>query len=328
MRNGRDSSPMVYGITLNWNGKKDMIECVQALKKVNYPNLQIAVVDNGSKDGSAAAFRVKYPDLIIIENDRNLGYAEGFNTGMRYALQLGAEYFLVLNNDTVIEPNAVTELVKVAEQDPKIGFVSGKVYFYDEPRRLQTVGKNSHPVFIVGSEIGRGEIDSGQYDEIRERCFVDDVFLLVRKKVFEEVGGYDPTFFLMYEETDWCARVRRAGFKIMYTPNAKIWHKGNRDTSSNRSTTHQFYLARNQIPFMRRNTSSQHFYRFLITLLFSFKEPCVPRQAWRLLKRGRLKLLVAHLRGIASGLLWLLRKPHVRGHTSKSNALQASGNGI
>ncbi len=305
--------PKVYVIILNWNGKHDTIECIKSLKKVNYPNFEIVVVDNGSTDGSVSALRTKYPNITIIENGRNLGYAKGFNSGIRYALGKGADYFLILNNDTVIDPNALGELVRVAEKEHRTGFVSGKVYFYDEPNRLQTVGRSSHPILIVRDLIGHRELDNGQYDEIVERDFVDDVFLLVRRAVFEEVGGYDPTFFLMYEETDWCARVRRAGFKIMYTPFAKIWHKGNLETVTGRSTTHQFYLARNQIPFVRRNASPQRFRRFLMTFLFSYKPPYAPRQAWRLLKQGHFSLLAAYVRGIGSGLVWLLRNRHLTG---------------
>lgn len=297
--------PKVFVITLNWNRKDDTIECIDSLKKLNYPNFQIVVVDNGSVDGSVAAIRAQFPDITIIENRRNLGYAEGFNAGLKYAYEHRADYFLILNNDTVIDSHALTQLVKVAEQDSQVGFVSGKVYFYNEPNRLQTVGKNTHPVYIIGSDIGGKEIDVGQYDEIRERDFVDDVFLLVRRCAYEQVGGYDPTFFLMYEEADWCARVRRVGFKIMYAPRSKIWHKGNLWTSTGISTTHLFYLARNQIPFVWRNASPQHFWRFLLTLLFSYAPPGAPRQIWRLLKHRRFSLLAAYLRGIGSGLVWL-----------------------
>jgi GT2 family glycosyltransferase len=303
--------PKVYAITLNWNGRDDTIECIKSLKKSEYTNFQIVVVDNGSTDGSVPALRAEYPDVIVIENGQNLGYAEGFNTGMRHALQEGADYFLIINNDTVIDPRAIGALVSVAEQNPRTGFVSGKVYFYDEPNRLQTVGRARHPILMAHDLIGHKEIDVGQYDEVRERDFIDDVFLLVRRTVFEEVGGYDPTFFLMYEETDWCARVRRAGFKIIYTPDARIWHKGNKETSAGRSTIHQFYLARNQIPFMRRNASPPHFRLYLRTLLFSYKPLYAPRQAWRLLKRGEFRLLMAYLQGIGSGLLWLWFNRHV-----------------
>jgi len=303
--------PRVSSITLNWNGKDDTVECVASLRRLNYPNYDIVVVDNGSTDGSVSTLRAQYPDITIIENGRNLGYAEGFNTGLRYATQQKADYSLILNNDTVIDPSALAELVRVAERDPRIGFVSGKVYFYDEPNRLQTVGRLSHPVLLVYGQLGSGEEDQGQYDEVRECDFIDDVFLLVRQAVFEEVGGYDPTFFLMYEETDWCARVRRAGFKIAYAPSAKIWHKGHLGASSGRSPIHQFYLSRNSIPFVRRNGSRAQFRRFLLTYLFSYKPNYAPRIAWRLLRRGYYRLALAHLRGVGSGLVWLCRTQRV-----------------
>ena len=307
--------PKVVIITLNWNGGNDTIECVESLKRLNYPNYHIVVVDNGSTDGSVSAFKAQYPDLTVIENGRNLGYAEGFNIGMRYAAQKGADYFLILNNDTVIDRDALKEMVCVAEGDYQIGFVTGKVYFHDDPQRIQTVGKYQDPISLVrGGNVGNNEIDEGQYDEVREYNFVDDVFLLVKRSVFEKVGGYDPAFFLMFEESDWCARIHRAGFKILYTPKAKIWHKGNKEPGNKRSPIHQFYLARNQIPFVFRNASRRHFRRFLVTLLFSYKWPWAPRQSWRLLKAGKYRLLWAYLRGIISGLIWFLRN---RNNTSE-----------
>lgn len=315
---GEDSSgvPKVVILTLNWNGRDSTLECVASLKSLVYPNYEIVVVDNGSADGSVPAFRARFPDITIIENGRNLGYAQGFNTGLRFAAEHGADYFLILNNDTVMDKWALKELVRVAEADPQIGFVSGKVYFYDEPSLLQTVGRLDDPVFIVGGHLGYGELDQGQYDAVRECDFVDDVFLLVNSEILEKVGGYDPTFFLMYEETDWCARVRRAGYKIVYTPDAKVWHKGNRDHAGGMSPTHRFYLARNQIPFMRRNASPEQFRRFLLALLCSFKAPYAPRQTWRFLKRRQFQLLSAYWRGIGSGLLWLWRNRCVTGPVS------------
>jgi GT2 family glycosyltransferase len=307
------SAPKVTVITLNWNGRNDTIECLASLQRLNYPNYQVVVVDNGSVDGSAATFRESFPQAIVIENSRNLGYAEGFNVGLHYAFQLGADYSLILNNDTLIDPDALLELVRVAEQDIQVGFVTGKVYSYGEPLMLQTVGRDNDPILLVGRHIGNGEVDHGQYDKMQELNFVDDVFLLVRMTVFEQVGGYDPTFFLMFEETDWCARVRRAGFKIVYTPKAKIWHKGNKSVSVGRSVTHQFYLSRNLIPFIRRNSTPHQFRRFMLRYLFSYKQPYAPREAWRLLRWGQYRLLAAHLRGIGSGLVWLLRNRQTGG---------------
>src|SRR4030067_705373 len=99
--------PKVSIITLNWNGKDDTLECLASLKKVNYPNYDIVVVDNGSSDGSVPAFRAQYPDIAIIENGRNLGYAEGFDAGLKYAYEHGADYCMSINNDTIIAPDAL-----------------------------------------------------------------------------------------------------------------------------------------------------------------------------------------------------------------------------
>ena len=295
--------PEVYVITLNWNGKNHTVECVESLKKLNYPNYNIIVVDNASSDGSVDEFKKRFTDITIIENERNLGYADGFNTGLKHAYKKGADYFLILNNDTVIDSNALEELVKIAENDSDIGFVSGKVYFYNRPNAIQTVGKKTHPVAIVMGHIGWGEEDKGQYDKIRECDFIDDVFLLVRREVFEKTQGYDSNFFLYGEETDWCARVRRAGFKIVYTPYAKIWHKGSMSTGGGMNPVHTYYLTRNRIVFVRRNGTSKQFLLYVLMLIVQ-----VPRMVPSYIKHGQLKVLVSHIRGLNSGLLWVLRK--------------------
>jgi GT2 family glycosyltransferase len=294
--------PKVFAITLNWNGKDDTLECLASLKKLDYPNYDIIVVDNGSSDGSVEAFRQGYPDVTVIANDTNLGYAEGFNTGLEWAYQHDAAYSLIVNNDTVIDPLALSELVKVAERQPDIGFVSGKVYWYNEPNRLQTAGRLSSPGTLVGGHVASGEVDVGQVDEIREYDFVDDVLLLVRRAVYDRVGGYDPNFFLYYEETDWCARARRAGFRIVYTPHAKIWHKGRIGGADVvLSPIRYYYLWRNRIVFMRRNASLAQFRRFLLWSLW--RESLV--HAARFARHGKFQHARAHLQGVGSGLLWL-----------------------
>jgi len=295
-------TPRVAVITLNWNGRNDTIEWASSLGKLNYSNYSLVVVDNGSSDGSVAALREQYPELTVIENGRNLGYAEGFNVGLKYAYEQGADYILIMNNDTVAAPDCLTALVEMAETDPCIGFVSGKVYYYQEPNRLQTAGKLNHPILLVKELVGRNEIDTGQYDEVKEYDYLDDIYLLVRRRAYEETGGYDPSFFLYYEETDWCARVRRAGYKLVYTPEAKVWHKHGMSTGGEKSPTFVYYNARNQIVFMRRNTSSGHFARYLGYLATSS-----PRRMLRWVKHRRFSLLSAYVRGVGSGILWLIK---------------------
>lgn len=294
--------PKVSAITLNWNGKDDTIECIASLKKLNYPNYDIVVVDNGSTDGSVSALRAQYPDIAIIENGRNLGYAEGFNVGLKYAHENGADYFLIVNNDTIIDPDAMTALVLAAESAPDIGFVSGKVYWHNDPNRLQTAGRLTDPHTLVGTHVASGEIDNGQVDAIKEYDFIDDVFLLVRQSVYKKVGGYDPNFFLYFEETDWCARVRRAGFTIIYTPHAKIWHKGQVGGPSGAlSPVRHYYLCRNEIVFMKKNTSPSRFLRYLLYALW--QQLVLGSARW--IKHGKFQHAFARLRGFGAGFVWL-----------------------
>lgn len=294
--------PKVYVITLSFNRKEDTIECIESLRKMNYPYFKILVVENGSTDGSGQAIKDRYPDLEMVEIKRNIGYAKGFNTGIKYAFMEGADYFLILNNDIIVDPEALTELVKTAQEDEEIGFVSGKVYYYNDPKRIQTVGRKTHPVYLVGDHVGYGEYDEGQYDEKKEYDFIDDVFLLVRRDVYEHVGGYDENFFFHWEETDWCARVRRAGYKIIYTPGAKIWHKGLLTTSNGMSPLALFYITRNQFPFIWRNAEPVQFRKILLHLFF--RE--YPLNAARFLKHGKFSYVRAYLHGILSGICWLI----------------------
>jgi GT2 family glycosyltransferase len=308
--------PRVFAITLNWNKKDDTIECVESLRRLTYPNYRIIVVDNGSTDGSAQALRESFPDIHVIENRNNLGYAIGFNRGMDYAFANGADYFLILNNDTVIHPEALTELVKTAQENRSVGFVSGKVYYFNDPQRLQTVGRLNDGLRLVGDHIGFREHDAGQYDRRAEYDFIDDIFLLVRRQVYETVGGYDKSFFLHWEETDWCARVRRTGFKIMYTPGAKLWHKGLLTVLDGITSSAFFYLTRNQIPFMWRNARADQFIRFSLHMLC---KEC-PITIGRFLKYQKHKYIAPYLGGILSGYFWILRNLGDRGRVQ----LQAS----
>lgn len=296
--------PLVFVITLNWNRKYDTEECVDSLLQMTYPNFEVVVVDNGSEDGSVEYLKEKFGDKIhIVANEKNLGYSEGFNSGINYGMERGAHYFLIVNNDTKIDKEALTELVRVAETDPKIGFVSGKVYFYDRPEVIQTVGKRSHPITLVGPHVGAGEVDKGQYDEIKEYEFIDDVFLLVRREVVEKIGGYDKIFFLYWEETDWCARLRKAGYKILYTPHAKIWHKGSLSSGGGMNPLNTFWITRNRYIFIKRHGNLKQWRYFLLWNYFYN----IPRTlAVRVLK-GKFSLAFSFIKGNLAGLSWVLK---------------------
>ncbi len=302
---GLESLPKVFAITLNWNRKEDTASCIRSLRKMSYPNFEIVAIDNGSEDGSVAFLKQEFGDDIhIVANEKNLGYAEGFNSGINYAMEKGADYLFILNNDTKIDPEALTELVTVARRDETIGFVSGKVYYYDDTDVLQTVGKRTDPVTIVGPHVGEGETDTGQYEEEKDYEFMDDIYLLVRRVVVETVGIYSPEFFLYFEETDWCARVRRAGYRIVYTPKAKIWHKGSLSSGGGTNPVNTYWNARNRYVFIWRNGTKKQRKDFLLRNFFI----TIPRTVVVRLARFKFKLLSAFIKGNCSGLMWVLKK--------------------
>ncbi len=229
------NQPKVCIITLNWNGLEDTIECLESLKKITYPNYEVIVVDNGSEGNDTQVLEEKFGDYIhLIKNDRNYGFYGGANIGMRYALNNSyPDYLLLLDNDTVVDPEFLTEMVKVAEADPAIGMAGAKIYYYDEPDRLHYHGGKIdlwgmvvNPLIIIRETIlVRKEFDRGQHDSIEE---VENMCLwcaLIKRESLESIGLFDERHLNGYGIVDYCIRAREAGIKTVYIPKAKVWHK-------------------------------------------------------------------------------------------------------
>lgn len=216
----------VIVLILSYNGKHLLEDSVSSYLANDYPNFEVIVIDNGSTDGTKEWVKTHYPQVFVLRTEKNLGYSGGFNFGLDYAFnKKSADYVLITNNDVKVDSKVISELVKVAEMDDMIGFVTCKVYYYDKPNILRTVGKYEDPVRWNGGHIGNKEKDIGQYDEICERYFADDIYTLVSKKLYLATGGYNTMFRFQSEEYDWQARAKNLGYKIFYTPYAKIWHK-------------------------------------------------------------------------------------------------------
>jgi GT2 family glycosyltransferase len=231
------------------------------------------VVDNGSEGNDAQVLKERFGDYIhLIRNARNYGFAGGVNIGMKYAMDNSQpDYILLLNNDTVVDPMFLTEMVRVAEADSSIGIAGAKIYFYDEPTRLQSVwgrvnlwtGEPVQTPRVIADRFQRKETDKEQYDSLRVADWVSGCCFLIKQSVMEHIGFLDEGYFYYWEETDYCFRARKAGYKTVYVPAAKVWHKLAR--SANRVTGFtRYYTARNQFRFMKKHATRWQYCFFLI----------------------------------------------------------------
>jgi GT2 family glycosyltransferase len=297
----KTKKPSVVVVTLNWNGLKDTLECIESIFACKYPH-EMVVVDNGSTDGSARVLSDLYGNIVhLIAHKVNLGYSKGMNSGLNYAFQnQEVDYCLVINNDVRVDKKVIKALVETAEKHEDAGFVTGKVYYYDNPDVLQTVGKKSHPILLNGGHIGGNEKDTGQFDTERELDFCDDIFWLINRKVWENTGGYDPEFFLQAEDFEWQIRAKKAGFRIYYTPEAKIWHKESMKLGK-ASPLKLYYDTRNPIIAIFKHMDAEFCRRYL---RHYFRDRIVIP-----IVRNLLKLKFKHVWAIKTGflsfLLWL-----------------------
>ncbi|OGZ34463.1 MAG: hypothetical protein A2Y98_04010 [Candidatus Portnoybacteria bacterium RBG_19FT_COMBO_36_7] len=239
-------NPKVYIIILNWNGCNDTIECIESLKSVTYPNFSVVVVDNASSDNSIDVIPRKYRDIAFIEVKKNMGFAGGNNIGIKYALEHGADYILLLNNDTTVEPNFLSELVNVAQANKKIGILGPKIYFYSEPAKIWFGGGRLNLIKTKGTHIDYLKIDNKEQPpgKPRETRYITGCCLLIKKDTVSKIGMISEDYFLYYEDADWCVRAKKAGWKIIFVPSSVIYHKQSRSTDEY-SFPYIYYHSRN-----------------------------------------------------------------------------------
>jgi GT2 family glycosyltransferase len=225
-----------------------VLECLGSIKNLDYPNYLITIVDNGSTDESISQIERHFPGVHIIKNSRNLGFVGGNNIGIKYALQLNADYILLLNDDTVVTPNFLNHLVKIGEEQPIVGILGPTIISY-----------SNHTKHYIGARIDWG---SGAGDEIErlpqnlpavlDTDYAVGCALLIKAHVVRQIGLLDPAYFAYFEDTDWCIRCRRYGYRVVVAPEARIFHKGSADQHWGRSIFGVFLIRRNQILFMQR----------------------------------------------------------------------------
>jgi len=227
----RESSetPAVYAVILTFNHYEDTRECLESLQKTDYENLTIVVVDNGSSDGTPDNLRTDFPDVKVIETGRNLGVPWGYNIGFSYALRAGAEYILMLNNDTVVDPQMLRCLVDAAQADPNAGILMPKILYYDNPEVIWAIGGRYRAFPPAHVSLGRG-CPSEVFKKPFYLEYALSCGLLIHRRAFEKAGLFDPGYFFFFDDWDFSERVRAHGLNIIFVPEARMWHKVSKST--------------------------------------------------------------------------------------------------
>ncbi len=272
--------PLVTAILLNTNRREDTLACLASLQRQDYPNLKTIVLDNACTDGSNEAIRTAYPQVEIISLDKNLGYAGNNNVGIRAAMQQGAEWAFVINEDIVLEADTVRILVEQAQVHERIGIAGPMVYHYDQPQVIQSAGGLMDRYWHAWHR-GQNEPDRGQFSQAELVDWISGCAIMVHRAVIEQLGMLDERFFYYFEETEWCVRTQKRGWKILFVPQAKIWHKGvqvNYQPGPNVT----YYATRNHFLLMAKHHAP--WYAWGYTLFVDFLRPLTSwsiRPKWR-----------------------------------------------
>lgn len=239
--------PLVCAVVLNWNRKSDALECADSLLGCSYCNLRVIIVDNASRDGSMDAFRKEYGRnkiVSLISNRTNGGYVAN-NLGIGRALEMGAKYALIINNDATIEKGALGKLVATAEKMPQAAIVAPLIVQKGDRRRVWSAGTDFNNWIFKASLMGVGD-DASRYGSRREIPLAVGAAILVRCKAIGEVGLLDEKYFAYYEETKWEILMKRAGWKIVLEPWAVVLHAAASSSGGGRTALSTYYLVRNR----------------------------------------------------------------------------------
>jgi hypothetical protein len=244
--------PACQIIIVNYNLKDDTSLCVESFLKSGASLSQLIVVDNGSSDDSVSFMRKRFgSDLQILEVEGVYGYAHGLNMGGQAALSKGATWLLLMSNDTVVAPDFLHALEEAAGQNPEVHMFSPLILYYDLPDTIWFLGNYLIKGTLITRDPFHNEKKQPNYPVSLPTDFINGCSMLIHRDVFEKVGYFDSSFFMYFEEVDFCWRARRAGIKFRAAPRAQMWHKVSVTMNQDRPGT-RFLRTRNQIWVYRR----------------------------------------------------------------------------
>jgi GT2 family glycosyltransferase len=293
--------PSVSVVVLNYNGVKFIERCLKFILDTDYPNFEVILADNASTDGSveiARSFSMD-PCLKIVANPSNMGFAEGNNIG---AIHAKGEIIAFLNVDTEVDPNWLKELVELMESDPRIGAAQCKLLMDRDRGKLESAGHYVNYMGIESFESAsvKGQLDDGRYDQVKEIFYAKGAAIAVRKNVFFNAGMFDPAYFMDHDEIDLCWRIRLMGYRIVFAPSSRVYHRGGGLVGEREENPFiLFHLRKNHIMSLIKNYELKNTMKYLPTYL-TFLLIHGLYSGWR----GRTHVLPIYLRAMG----WVLTK--------------------
>lgn len=257
----------IFIVILNYNSEKDTEECLDSLLKIKTSGFLVnaIVIDNSENKFDLDVIKYKKINIKKIDTLKNLGFSGGMNTGIKHSLNEGADYVLVMNNDTIVAENFIQELFNFSEKNSNAGIVAPKIYFakghefhkdkYEDAELGKVIwyaGGIMDWNNVIGKHRGVDEVDKGQFDDVMTTDFTSGCAMLIKKEVFENIGFFDEKYFLYYEDADLCIRAKKAGYKIYFVPGSVIWHKNAGSAGGSGSKLQEYYITRNRLLFGNR----------------------------------------------------------------------------
>lgn len=294
--------PNIQVVVLNWNNYVDTKECIESLQKSQLQPRGIAVVDNGSQDGSIERLQQnfgEYSCIKFIRNESNYGFARGMNVGIRYALDQNAEYIFLLNNDSIVDKNCIGHLLAEVNKDPFVGIAGPRIFYYKDPQRIWQGGGYFSRIKAGVINPEKNNLAVKYSEDTKYVTFLTGCAVLIKCEVFEKIGFFDEDYFFYNEDLDFCIKAIRAGFRLHYVPEANVWHKI-KNVAKDRTTPFVLYhLAKSNILLLRKNFRTAYFLYGLLVHLLGY----TPYRIMQIIRGSRsTTAFLAWMRGTWAGL--------------------------
>jgi hypothetical protein len=295
IKNTKIPSPLVYSIVLNYNNYSDTIETIESVLSLEYDVNSVLLVENSSDKTIIRKIRTQFPDLAIIENKKNFGYAGGNNIGIQRAIESGADYIFLLNNDVKLEKDVLKKCVSAMENSPGCGACQPIIVTFENVERVWSAGTElyfGYPrLYLKETKLQRNGIITSPFGLVG--CAI-----LFRRTALQQTGLFDESLFLLHEETDWCIRAKQLNFSLLIISNAIVYHKIS-TTLGMFSKTYLYYIGRNWLLVGKKNfTFLSYLYILLTEFLIRF-----PYYLYHITKKGQIGMIKFYVKGIFDGIL-------------------------